>query len=197
MVCLFSATLLALFSIFGLLYWRPGGIRYLQTCVLENSFGESPIFSGTLQLLNSIHVRKRDEALLRSVLVGPVWNGFLLSKVNCGGDDGGGHLFWDCSFPPLVEIREHPVFHDLMELDKFSWPRWLLWHGWLPLLSGMNHGSPWAEDPAEGAGNLLECALGACILATLWTGSCRWGLMLKVLLGVWLLSLMSGLMGAW
>ena len=73
---------------------------------------------------------------------------------------------------------EHPVFHDLMELDKFSWPRWLLWHGWLPLLSGMNHGSPWAEDPAEGAGNLLECALGACILATSWTGSCRWGLML-------------------
>ena len=32
--------------------------------------------------------------------------------------------------------------------------------GW-PLLSGVNGVSPWAEDPAEGAGNLLECALGS------------------------------------
>ena len=73
----------------------------------------------------------------------------------------------------------------------------LLWHGWLPLLSGMNRGSPWAESPAEGAGNLLECALG---LFYFWVylriGSCRWGLMLKVLQNVWQLSLMSGLMGA-
>ena len=28
------------------------------------------------------------------------------------------------------------------------------------MLSGVNGGSPWADDPAEGAGNLLECALG-------------------------------------
>ena len=63
---------------------------------------------GTLQLLNSDHVRERDEALLRSFLVGGVWNGFLLSKVKgqqvscwfCGGDDNDGHLFWDCNFPP-------------------------------------------------------------------------------------------------
>ena len=33
---------------------------------------------GSLQLLNSGHVRERDEALLRSILVGGVWNGFLL-----------------------------------------------------------------------------------------------------------------------
>ena len=32
--------------------------------------------SGTLQLLNSDHVRERDKALLRGVLVGGVWNGF-------------------------------------------------------------------------------------------------------------------------
>ena len=55
--------------------------------------------------------------------------------------DGDGHLFWDCTFPPLVEIREHPQFHDLMEMDKSYWPRCLLWHGWLPLLSGVNGGS--------------------------------------------------------
>ena len=36
---------------------------------------------GTLQLLTSDHVRERDKALLRSILVGGVWNGFLLGKV--------------------------------------------------------------------------------------------------------------------
>ena len=109
------------------------------------------VFVGALQLLNSDHVRERDTALLRSILVGCVWNGFLLVKVRsqevpcrfCGSCDSDGHLFWDCTFPPLVEIREHPEFHDLMELDKTSWPRCLLWHGWLPLLSGTNGGSPW------------------------------------------------------
>ena len=101
---------------------------------------------GSLQLLNSDHVRERDKALLRIILVGSVWIGFLLHKVKvqrvpcrfCGGDDGDGHLFWKCPFPPLVELREHPEFHDLVELDKSSWPRCLLWHGWLPLLSGVN-----------------------------------------------------------
>ena len=125
--------------------------------------------SGTLQLLNSDHVRERDKALLRGVLVGGVWNGFLVGKVRncrvpcrfCGGDDHDGHLFWDCLFPPLVVIRENPEFHELMEMDKSFWPRCLLWHGWLPLLSGVNRGSPWALSLAEGAGNFLEVALGS------------------------------------
>ena len=34
----------------------------------------------TLQLLNSDHVRERDKALLSGILVGGVWNGFLLEK---------------------------------------------------------------------------------------------------------------------
>ena len=67
----------------------------------------------------------------------------------------------DYTFPPLVVFRENPEFHDLMEMDKSCWPRCLLWHGWLPTLSGVNRGSLWAENPAEGAGNLLESALGA------------------------------------
>ena len=125
--------------------------------------------SGTLQLLDSDHVRERDKALLRGVLVGGVWNGFLLGKVKnchvrcrfCGGDDHDGHLFWECTFPPLVEIRENPEFHELMEMDKSFWPRCLLWHGWLLLLSGANLGSPWAQDLSQGAGNLLESALGS------------------------------------
>ena len=57
---------------------------------------------GSLQLLNSSHVRERDEALLRTILVGGVWNGFLLGRVRgqtvpcrfCGAPDGDGHLFW-------------------------------------------------------------------------------------------------------
>ena len=36
---------------------------------------------GTLQLVNSGHVRERDKALLRGVLVGEVWNGFFLGMV--------------------------------------------------------------------------------------------------------------------
>ena len=37
-----------------------------------------------------------------------------------------GHVFWDCTFPPLVETRENPEFHDLMRMDKGHWPRRLL-----------------------------------------------------------------------
>ena len=41
----------------------------------------------------------------------------------CGAPDGDGHLFWDCSYPPLVAIRESPEFHDVVGLDKSFWPR--------------------------------------------------------------------------
>ena len=161
-----------------------GPVQYFRSAILDawrhkvsvdlcarKGFRGGPFLdiSGTLQLLNSDHVRERDKALLRGVLVGGVWNGFLLGKVRnshvpcrfCGGEDHDGHLFWECTFPPLVEIRENPEFHDLMEMDKSFWPRCLLWHGWLPLLSGANLGSPWAGDLSHGAGNLLECALGS------------------------------------
>ena len=48
---------------------------------------------GSLELLDSSHVRQRDEALLRSIMVGGVRNGFLLNGVRgqavpcrfCGG----------------------------------------------------------------------------------------------------------------
>ena len=56
---------------------------------------------GSLQLLTTSHVRERDKALLRSIMVGGVWNGFLLGRVRsqfvpcrlCGAPDGDGHLF--------------------------------------------------------------------------------------------------------
>ena len=123
---------------------------------------------GSLQLLNSSHVRDRDKGFLRSIMVGGMWNGYLLGKVReqlvpcgfCGAPDNDGHLFWECPFPPLVEIRENPEFHDLMRMDKAHWPRCLLWHGWLPMLTGVNGASPWAADASESAGYLVETALG-------------------------------------
>ena len=88
--------------------------------------GPSLDVRGSLQFLNSSHVGERDKALLRSVMVGGVWNGFLLGGVRdqsvpchfCRALESDGHLFWECTFPPLVEIRENPEFHDLMRLDK-------------------------------------------------------------------------------
>ena len=96
------------------------------------------------------------------------WKGFLLGHVRgqpvpcrfCGAPDHDGHLFWECTFPPLVEIRENPEFRDLMRMDKAHWPRCLLWHGWLPMLSGVNGASPWAIDATESAAYLVEVALG-------------------------------------
>ena len=110
----------------------------------------------------------RDKALLRSILVGGVLNGFLLGKVRsqdvpcrfCGAPDNDGHLFWECTFPPLVEFRENPEFHDLTREDKAHWPRCLLCYGWLPMLSWVNGASPWAADASESAVHLVEVALG-------------------------------------
>ena len=47
-----------------------------------------------------------------------------------------------------------------MREDKAHWPRCLLWHGWLPMLSGVNGVSPWAADASEGACYTVEVALG-------------------------------------
>ena len=71
-------------------------------------------------------------------------------------------FFWECTFPPLVEIRENPEFHPLMREDKAHWPRCLLWHGWLPMLSGVNGASPWAAHSSESAFYLVETSLGQC-----------------------------------
>ena len=66
----------------------------------REGFRRGPLLDivGTLQLLDSAHVRERDKALLRGVLVGGVWNGFLFGRVRgqlvpcwfCGGADGDG-----------------------------------------------------------------------------------------------------------
>ena len=64
--------------------------------------------------------------LLRATLSGGVWNVFLLSKAEnedircrfCNTPDNDGHLFWDCSFLPFVELRNSPGFHPLMGRDR-------------------------------------------------------------------------------
>ena len=94
-----SATLEAwLFHIFSRLSERKGfrGVEFAD-------------LKGSLQLLNSTHLRERDKILLRAILCGRVWNGFLLGKARkedlpcrfCVKKDGDGHLFWKCSFPPF------------------------------------------------------------------------------------------------
>ena len=60
-------------------------------------------YRGSHQLPSSSHVRESDNSLLRCVMVGGVWNGFLLGKMRgevvacwfCGGIDGDGHFFWE------------------------------------------------------------------------------------------------------
>ena len=83
-------------------------------CVRKRSRG-GPLLDvhGFLQLLNSSHVRERDKALLRNVMVGCVWNGLLLERVwsqvipwrFCGAPDGDGHLFWECTFLLLRFVK--------------------------------------------------------------------------------------------
>ena len=107
-------------------------------------------------------------SLILSIMVGGVWNGLLLGRVRsqavpcrfCGAPESDGHLFGECTFPPLVEIRENPELHDLMREDKAHWPRCLLWHGWLPMLSGINGASPWAADSSDSVFYLVGSSLG-------------------------------------
>ena len=62
--------------------------------------------------------------LLRAILSGEVWNGFLLGQAK--------KKFRVCTFLPILHVRELREFLSLMSLDRSNWPRCLLWHGWLP-----------------------------------------------------------------
>ena len=111
-----------------------GPVQHFKAAILDawrnkvaaDRFRSGPLLDvfGSLQLLNSSHVREREKAQLGSIMVGGVCNGLLLGRVRgqavpcrfCGAPDNDGHLFWDCPFPPLVEIRENPEFHDLMRI---------------------------------------------------------------------------------
>ena len=65
-------------------------------------------------------------------------------------------FFWGLNLSSFVEIRENPEFHDLMREHKSQWPRCLLWHGWLPILSGVNGASPWTS---VGGGSVFQSSM--------------------------------------
>ena len=81
--CLCLVIWLALCSISRLLFLMLGGTRLQLIFVVGRLFRRGPLLDvhGSLQLLNSTRVRERDKALLRSVMVGSVRNGFLLGRV--------------------------------------------------------------------------------------------------------------------
>ena len=121
----------------------------------------------SLQLLTSSLLRERDKMLVRAILCGGVWNGFLLGKARkedvlcrfCGEKDGDWHLFWECTFPSsLQHVRDLPEFASLLSLDRSNWPRSLLWHGWLPGLGGISDKDPWATSFGDLASFILNGA---------------------------------------
>ena len=67
-------------------------------------------------------------------------------------------------FPRLQHVRELPEFAYLMSLDRSKWPRCLLWHGWLPGLSGIGQRDPWATS----FGDLASFHLERCLPPDYW-----------------------------
>ena len=130
---------------------------------------------GSHQLLVSSHFRERDKMLLRAILSGGVWNGFLLSKVKkedvpcrfCGAPDNDGHLFLDCTFPPFVELRNKPEFLPLMSKDRTHWPP-LSSLAWLAsgFVSSYYWYPFWAIASSDLASSCFENALGPYPLST-------------------------------
>ena len=155
-----------------------GELRLLATLVLGLGFrgGRYLDFHSSLKLLSSPHLRGGDKGLLRGILSWGVWNRFLLSFVKgeivpcpfCGGPDNDGHLFWECPHPHFVHIRESIEFRDLMLCDRSSWPRCLLWHGWLPALACAGGASPWDASDED-----IACARLERLLGSYSEGDCR------------------------
>ena len=122
------------------LFWMPGVLVFFAK-LSERKGAEYADLKGFLQLLTSSHLRERDKMLLRAILCGGVWNGFLASSVAKGW--GRALIFGSALSPSLQHVRELPEFASLMSLDRSKWPRCLLWHGWLPGLCDISDGDPW------------------------------------------------------
>ena len=148
--------------------WRGRAAGILTS---RKGFRGGPLldYDGTRQLLFSSHLRERDKMLLRSILSGGAWNGFLLGKTKeedvpcrfCGGVDGDGHLFWDCPFSPLCVFVSILSFTPSWSLTVVPGPAVLAWHGWLPALSPRRVQPPWAVAEVDNFDAALETALGA------------------------------------
>ena len=82
-----------------------------------------------------------------------------------------------------------------MRVDKSHRPRCLLWHGWLPLLSGANGESPWAATAGDAAVHMcLRVLLAHTELGSVGAGRVLLMLIGKLLLVGCLRTLMFGLM---
>ena len=62
---------------------------------------------------------------------------------------------------PLCISGIFSEFLTLLTLDRSSWPRCLLWHGWLPALSPRRVQPPWAVAEEDCVDAAVETALGA------------------------------------
>ena len=98
--------------------------------------------------------------LLRAILCGGVWNGFLVGCVVR--EMVMGIFSGSAPFPPLSlqHVRDLSEFTFLMSLDRSNWPRCFLWHGWLPGLGGAGDDNPWAASFGDLAFGALERCLG-------------------------------------
>ena len=160
---------LALFSISRQLFLMLGVTRLQRIFVVERVFAVGRCWIYLAPCSSLILLMLEKEMRLCFVVSWLVVSGMVFSLVGSGSSlflvgfvvpQMVMVIFWECSFPPLVEIRENPEFHDLMREDGAHWPRCLLWHGWLPMLSVVNGASPWAADASESALQLVEIALG-------------------------------------
>ena len=116
------------FSTSGLLFYQLGGVRLLLICVPGVAFGVALCWIFLVRISSStplMSVRGMKRFCVVSWLVVSGMAFCLVRFVEgavpcrfCGGADGGGHLFWRCPYPPLIEIRENPEFHDLMRMDE-------------------------------------------------------------------------------
>ena len=184
--------------------WRDAVSAQLCT---RKGFRGGPLFDidGTLQLLNSDHVRERDKALLRSILVGGVWNGFLLGKVRsqevpCR----------FCGVVTLMVIFSGIVLFHLLLRSVNILSFMILW-SWIRLLGlGASFGMvgyPFSLELMVVLLGLLplmrvllvfwSVRLGSILLASLLSGSYLLILMLMVLLLGSRMILMFGLMVVW
>ena len=95
---------------------------------------------------------------------------------------------------PFIEIRENPEFHDLMRMDKAHWPRCLLWHGWLPMLSGCHGVSLWAGNASESANHLVKLLFVTTLLGWFLVGVLLMGMIRLLFLALSRITPMFGLM---
>ena len=152
-----------------------GPVQHFQSAILDAwrsvfspSYLSGRVFwvvsSLILQLLTSSQLRERDKMLLRAILCGvfgtdsfkarPRRKTFLVDFVVTGMEMAtysGSVLF--TAFSMLG------IFLSLL-LNRSNWTRCLLWHGWLPGLSGLCDKDPWASSFGDLAFSNLERCLG-------------------------------------